>query len=296
MGLSICNTITDLHDQELSKHGDAAFPIACYADDLSREAVPWHWHEEWEMVLVTEGCLRFDLENARQTLACGDGVFINSRAMHAIQNKSQSPGKLHSAVFHPRLIGGSMDSVFWQSLVQPFYSNAATRFLLLKQEVPWQKEVLCYFQMAWESVAGEPDDFENLARFYLSKTIRGILRNTDFSESNLSEQELAKINRIRSMMEFIEFHYMEDLTVDQIAKSVSISNSACLRCFHEMLNTTPMQYVMETRLKKAAVLLRSTNKSAKDIALDCGFNDISYFTKLFRRKYNCTPGKYRKSS
>ncbi|MCD7891981.1 MAG: AraC family transcriptional regulator, partial [Ruminococcus sp.] len=121
------------------------------------------------------------------------------------------------------------------------------------------------------------------------------LRNTDFSESNLSEQELAKINRIRSMMEFIEFHYMEELTVDQIAKSVSISNSACLRCFHEMLNTTPMQYVMEIRLKKAAALLRSTNKSAKDIALDCGFNDISYFTKLFRRKYDCTPGNYRKS-
>ncbi|MCD8022091.1 MAG: helix-turn-helix transcriptional regulator, partial [Lachnospiraceae bacterium] len=66
------------------------------------------------------------------------------------------------------------------------------------------------------------------------------------------------------------------------------------RCFHEMLNTTPMQYVMETRLKKAAALLRSTNKSAKDIALDCGFNDTSYFTKMFRLRYDCTPGKYRK--
>ncbi|MCD7956823.1 MAG: AraC family transcriptional regulator [Lachnospiraceae bacterium] len=296
MGLSVCNTVTDLHDQELSKHGDAAFPIACYADDLCQGNVPWHWHEEWEIVLVTEGCLCFDLENARQTLACGDGVFLNGKAMHAIQNSTQTPGKLHSAVFHPRLIGGSMDSVFWQTLVQPFYSNAATRFLLLKQEIPWQKEVLRCFEAAWEAIAGEQDDFENLARYSLSKAVRGILRNTDFSKSNLSEQELTKINRIRSMMEFIEFHYMEELTVEQIAKSVSVSNSACLRCFHEMLNTTPMQYVMETRLKKAAAQLRATNKSAKDIALDCGFNDASYFTKLFRLKYGCTPGNYRKSS
>ncbi len=97
------------------------------------------------------------------------------------------------------------------------------------------------------------------------------------------------------MMEFIELHYMEELTVEQIAKSVSVSSSACLRCFHETLNTTPMRYVMETRLKKAAAQLRSTNKSAKDIALDCGFNDTSYFTKLFRQKYGCTPGNYRKS-
>ncbi len=294
MGLSVCNTVTDLHDQELSRHGNTAFPIACYADDLNREKIPWHWHEEWEIVLVTEGYLRFDVENARQTLACGDGIFINSKAMHAIQNTSQAPGTLHSAVFHPRLIGGNMDSIFWQTLVQPFSYNAATRFLLLKQDVPWQKEVLRYFQIAWESIAKEQDDFENLARFYLSKAIRSILQNTDFSKSNLSEQELTKINRIRSMMEFIEFHYMEELTVEQIAKSVSVSNSACLRCFHEMLNTTPIQYVMETRLKKAAALLRSTNKSVKDIALDCGFSDVSYFIKIFRLKYNCTPGNYRK--
>ncbi len=296
MGLSICNTITDLHDQELLRHGDTAFPIACYADDLSREKIPWHWHEEWEIVLVTEGCLRFDLENAWQTLACGDGVFINAKAMHAIQNGSQSPGKLHSAVFHPRLIGGSMDSIFWQRLVQPFYSNSATRFLLLKQEIPWQKEVLRCFQAVWEAIAGEQDDFENLARFYLSRAIRDILRHMDFSKSNLSERELAKVKRIRSMMEYIEFHYMEELTVEKIAKSVSVSNSACLRCFHEMLNTTPMQYVMETRLKKAAALLRSTNSSAKGIALDCGFNDTSYFIKMFRLRYGCTPGNYRRSS
>ncbi|MCC8164104.1 MAG: AraC family transcriptional regulator [Lachnospiraceae bacterium] len=296
MGLSICNIITDLHDQELSRHGDTAFPIACYTDDLSQEKIPWHWHEEWEIVLVTEGRLHIDVENAHQTLVSGDGIFINAKAMHAIQNSSQSPGKLHSAVFHPRLIGGSMDSVFWQGLVQPFYSNAATRFLLLKQEIPWQKEVLRHFQIAWKAIAGEQDDFENLARFYLSRAFRSILQNTDFSKSNLSERELAKVNRIRSMMEYIEFHYMEELTVEKIAKSVSVSNSACLRCFHEMLNTTPMQYVMETRLKKAAALLRSTDRSAKDIALDCGFNDTSYFTKMFRLKYNCTPGNYRRSS
>ncbi len=180
--------------------------------------------------------------------------------------------------------------------MQPFYSNSATRFFLLNQEIPWQKEVLHCFQIAWESIVGEPDDFKNLTRFYLSRAIHDILRNTDFSQSNLSEKELEKINRIRSMMEYIEFHYMEDLTVEHISKSVSVSNSACLRCFHEMLNTTPMQYVMEIRLKKAAALLRATNKSARDIALDCGFNDPSYFTKMFRLKYNCTPGNYRKSS
>ncbi|MCC8060060.1 MAG: hypothetical protein LIO81_04355 [Clostridiales bacterium] len=46
MGLSVCSVVTDLHDQELSGHGDTAFPIACYDEDLSREEVSWHCHEE----------------------------------------------------------------------------------------------------------------------------------------------------------------------------------------------------------------------------------------------------------
>ncbi len=294
MGLSICNTITDLHDQELSRHGDAAFPIACYADDLSLKEVSWHWHEEWELVLVTEGTLRFDMEHTHMLLSKGDGIFINSKTLHAVHRSSKESGKLHSAVFHPRLIGGSVDSVFWQTLVQPFFANISTRFLVLKQENLWQKEVLDSFHTAWMAIAEEQEDFEILTRFQLSKAIRRILRHTDFAESNLSEQELTRIHRIRSMMEFVELHYMEDLSVKKIADSISVSTSVCLRSFHEMLNTTPMQYVIQTRLRKAAGMLRDTNRSARDIALDCGFNDVSYFTKMFRLTYKCTPKEYRK--
>ncbi len=297
MGLAICEVITDLHDQELTKHGHTSFPIACYDDDLTVADVSWHWHEEWELVLVTEGCLRFEMENTNVLIDSGDGIFINSKAMHAVRLSApgkQVVGRLHSVVFHPRLIGGSMDSVYWQELVQPLLNNEATRFLLLKKDIPWQKDVLDHFHTAWAAIVDEQDDFENFSRYLLSKAIRSIVKNADFSVSNLSAQELAKIVRIRTMMEFIELHFMEDLSVDQIAESASVSSSACLRSFHEMLHTTPMQYVIDLRLTKAANLLKTTPRAAKDIAFDCGFSDTSYFTKVFRLKYHATPGQYRK--
>ncbi|MDO4519479.1 MAG: AraC family transcriptional regulator [Eubacteriales bacterium] len=296
MGLSVCNIITDLHEQELTTHGNTAFPIACYADDLCLMEVEWHWHDEWELIVVTEGVLHFDIENTHFVLPCGDGLFINSKVLHAVRCVPGSPGKLHSAVFHPRLIGGNMDSVFWQNLVQPFFTNASTRFLVLKQDISCQKDVLHCLLTAWTAISEEQDDFENLARYELSKAARKILQNNDFSQHNMSDQDLTNVSRIRTMMEYIDLHYMEDLTVDKIAASISASNSVCLRCFHEMLDTTPMKYVMDTRLRKAAGLLRTTQKSARDIALDCGFNDTSYFTKVFRLKYQCTPVNYRKSS
>lgn len=293
MALSVCNTLTDLHDQELAKHGDPSFPIACYADDLSRHQVPWHWHEEWEYAIMTEGTGEFCVENHRITLSAGEGIFINGKALHSVTDDTHS-GKLHSAVFHPRLIGGNTDSCFWASLVSPFAANDSIRYLIFHKHVAWEQDILHHFMNAWEAVVGEPDDFQNYVRFELSSAIHLMLNHVDFTKISLSEQDLANANRLRTMLEYIEAHYDEEITVDKIAASISASESVALRCFQQMLHTSPIQYVKNIRLKKAADLLRTTNKSAKEIALDCGFNDISYFTRSFRQVYQMTPGAYRK--
>ena len=80
MALSVCRTVIDDFARELLKHGTAAFPIACYHDDLQTEPVPWHWHEELEVLVVSEGTIlataageKYRLERARgcsSTQAC----------------------------------------------------------------------------------------------------------------------------------------------------------------------------------------------------------------------------------
>ena len=57
MALSLCRTTVDDSARELMEHGTAAFPIACYHDDLQAEPVPWHWHEELEVLVVSEGMI-----------------------------------------------------------------------------------------------------------------------------------------------------------------------------------------------------------------------------------------------
>ena len=66
MALSACNTETDSAGRELTVHGTAAFPIACYHDDLEAAPVPWHWHEELELLIASEGGVL--------AAAAGDGI------------------------------------------------------------------------------------------------------------------------------------------------------------------------------------------------------------------------------
>ena len=128
MALNISsNIVASEKGRELVQHGSALFPIACYAEDLSSYSVAWHWHEEFEYVLCTKGPLHVDVNKTRLTLQTGQGVFINSGVLHAVEQAPEGTALLHSGVFHPRLVGG-MDTIFWQKLIRPRPSPTPRHF------------------------------------------------------------------------------------------------------------------------------------------------------------------------
>ena len=142
MALSACNTETDSAGRELTVHGTAAFPIACYHDDLEAAPVPWHWHEELELLIASEGGVLAAAAGEKYTLAEGDGLFINAGVLHADWPLAVGRCRLHSVVFHPRLVGGSPDSVFWQKYLQPLLTDPSRPCAVLRPTVDWQHEAI----------------------------------------------------------------------------------------------------------------------------------------------------------
>ncbi len=294
MALSVCASVTDLHKKELLKHGTISFPIACYEDILSIHVIPWHWHEEWELIHIEKGTAVILLENVRVTLSEGDGLFINSGVLHTIDRQLSANAVLHSAVFHPRLVGGSIESVYWEQLVLPFQLSNAPRYIILHQNISLHKEIITDFQAVWDALVHEEEGHEILIRYLLSKIIGILCKNTEVND-NRSLQDQVNAERIRSMLTYISENLSGHLNTKLIADSACVSESVCLRCFHHILGTTPMQYVKQSRLNKAAELLRNSSITAKAAALECGFHDISYFTKSFREQMGCTPKEYQKT-
>lgn len=287
-----CTVVASAAGRELVQHGTTLFPIACYAEDLTAYSVAWHWHEDFEYILAVKGVLYVDVNKTRLRLTAGQGVFLNSGVLHAVEQAEQGGALLHSGVFHPRLVGG-MDTIFWQKLIKPMTQPGAPAFFLLNEAVPWQREVLSCLRDAWQEVADEPFDYENRVRYHLSAALRLLSTQCVGGKTKVSQQEQIAAERMKRMLRFVEEHYAEELTVEKIATSVALSESACLRSFRQLLGTTPIQYVKQYRVEKAAELLRTTRLKTGEIGAECGFADGSYFIKTFREVKHCTPLEYR---
>ncbi|WP_430966997.1 helix-turn-helix domain-containing protein [Spongiimicrobium sp. 2-473A-2-J] len=88
-------------------------------------------------------------------------------------------------------------------------------------------------------------------------------------------------------------HVFHNLSMEEFATLMNLSVSTFRRKFKEIYNSSPGQYIIGTKLERAAQLLSSTNQRVSDVCYECGFGDLSNFTKTFSRKYGVSPSEYR---
>lgn len=99
---------------------------------------------------------------------------------------------------------------------------------------------------------------------------------------------------IKEMLVYIHDHFSDSISTEQIAEAAHVSKRGCFRIFQENLHMTPGDYLRSYRLRKAGQMLREGNEPVTEIAYTCGFCSGSYFGKMFREQFGCTPAEYRK--
>ncbi len=119
--------------------------------------------------------------------------------------------------------------------------------------------------------------------------VMGIIQPYSNLRANLPED--LDISRA---LEVIQERFTEDLPVADLAKTAGLSVRQFERRFRKHLKTTPQEFIIKMRIFRACQLLRESNQSLGDLALECGFYDQSAFSRLFRKHMGATPMEYRK--
>lgn len=292
MEFTKCAGWVDENGLELVSHGTEAFPAACYNENLKKLPVHWHWHEELEVVIISQGSAVFSVGGQQEIINEGEGLFINSGAVHGAWLNGEGECHLRSIVFHPKLIYGCDDSIFKLKYLDPILHSPLKGLHLSKGE-QWQTDMIAAIDRAWHSCSGGGFGYEFKVRAELSELSALMAQNLNLEWDEKSEQLNKYSERVKIMVSYIEKNYSQNLTLDMIAATAAVSKSECLRCFHNTLGIPPIQYLKAYRIKKAAQLIKTTNLKIGVIGEHCGFHDMSYFAITFNRYYGCTPKEYR---
>lgn len=144
--------------------------------------------------------------------------------------------------------------------------------------------------------------YSNLIRQYNQPNLRNYTNGTllillAYISNMVKETHCKKIpEAISEIITYINMNYNKQHTIEELSQRVGYSKSRFLHLFKEITNMTPLTYLNDIRLRNACEMLMGTSHSIGEVARSCGFEDQLYFSRVFKKKYNISPGEYRRQN
>ena len=279
------------------------FPVEASYTNLSNQhmqIIGWQWHEEVEFFMVESGQVHLALSSQRMLISPGGCVFLNHNQLHSLQAVDGEPCILHILKFHPSFLFGYGKTQFSAKYLSPVLCSPTLQYLHIKNSSAAQRKILALVKSTWNICQEKNFGYELQVKSNLCLLWLQLL---SFSQADLNttlsvEQFSLDNSRVKQAILYIEAHHTEALTLEEIAASVHISKSECCRCFKRTLGLTPFEYLIKYRIfESTRKIMRGEDvaNSISDLAASVGFNNVSYYNKLFKKLVHCTPTEYRKS-
>lgn len=270
--------------KETNSHGSAEFPFQYYYVDTSfpRYVMPLHWHNEAELVRVAEGELTLWLNNEKIEMKKGDAAFVASGALHRGEPKDCL---YECVVFSPRIVSGQVGSRLSELVRQ----SATGRSLLLSGQI--SADIAC--EIIKTARERKPYYELKLASLVTNLFYEMSVCGTGSTLPKEGKRSSHRRETITVLIEKIEKNYCEKITLAELADIAGVNEKYLCRFFKEFTGYTPTDYINRLRVERACYEMRVNHRNVTEAAYECGFNEISYFSKCFKKYKGVSPGKYR---
>ncbi|MCM1126876.1 MAG: AraC family transcriptional regulator [Lachnospiraceae bacterium] len=302
--LTLENSNQSFSSDSTDNDTEIGYPIHVSFVELANmymQRVQWHWHTEIEVIIVNHGAVDFMTDDDKIRLKAGQGILVNQNIMHSIMPvDSDYNCSLYSTTFHPSFLFGYGNTQMSGKYLAPILSSPVFRTMFLDEQDHISSQLMDLVNSVIAVNMTKKYGYELVTKSYLCQLWVILLEHVipqnvqKHRSANLSMDE----SRVKEAILYIEDHYAERITLDDLSASIHISKSECCRCFKRTLQITPIEYLMKYRIFKAANMIQKEDlrsRSISELAFSVGFNNASYFNKVFRQFMNCTPSEYKRS-
>ena len=287
--------LVDSARRELEKHGTETFPMTVNHDDLwsfEGKNVPIHWHNDLEINLIREGEAVFQVYQKSYRVRTGEGFLLNRNVPHSCSSPGNEHVRYSTILVRPDFLYGDFGSDVERKCFQPFLQNSAIPCIHLTGFDENGKEILQKLNQVEEAFDRKRFCYELKIMGLLCEAFAMILYGhrqelTKFVPANLQELE-----RLEKMLNYLNMHFTEVISLQDLADQVHLSREVCCRFFKKMTGKTITGYLEEYRANKSFSLVQSGQYSMTQITEMVGFSNPSRFASAFRKQFGCNPGEY----
>ena len=287
--------ITNQFQKELKQHGNEQFPFLVSYQKLSEYesgSFMWHWHPEIEITYVQKGTMCYKVNHMVYHLKEGDIVFNNSGALHSGTMENQKDCAYIPVTFDSRLFDGFFQSTVNSKYVDPVIQDSMLPAICIDQSESWHKPFREYLLRIIALDEKKPDFYELDITICLQSMWRLLLEHITY-EPQASRENSLEYDRIKKILSYIEDNYQNKITLNDIAGHIHLCESECTRLFKRHMNTTLFAFLQEYRIERSLEFLQS-GEPVSTVALNTGFSDSNYYSKVFAKIKGCSPREYRK--
>lgn len=252
---------------------------------------PKDFHEEIEIKLFYEGSSTLLVGSESVVTKPGDVIFINPYEFHSTVGFGEQKGKYHLLIVGLDFFQNSRDLLDLRYL----FIKEHVRIQTLIRNDPTVSRIVADIVA---ELCDEQERYETIVRGLMLQLFSLLLRDykCDGTASYPADKRVRHYEVIYPAIRRIHADYTKKVSVDDLAALCNVSKFHFCRIFKESTTMTAVQYQNECRLQIADTLLKTSDKSVREIAEHCGFDDVCYFSRCYKRRFGVSPIKKRGKS
>lgn len=283
---------------ETKPHGDPRFPYTTYPCSIPLDfpSVPLHWHEEMEIIYIKkgQGIVSVDLKPIR--VKAGDLALILPGHLHSIQSWRLETMEYENIIFRMDLLLSRRSDLCGQDFWEPLFAQELSLPLCVTPEMDFYQELVSCIDQADEVCKTFPPAYPFAIKGCLFRFFYLLFAHHCQRRSLPGKDRLRSLDKLKQTITYIDQHYREKITVADISAFLNISASHFMKYFKKTTGSSFIAYLNDYRLTMASRMLLTSSASILEVAQETGFENLSYFNRLFKEKYRLTPSQYRRQA
>ncbi|WP_313560611.1 AraC family transcriptional regulator [Ruminiclostridium cellobioparum] len=254
----------------------------------------FHWHNYLEIAFVKKGKGIYYVENRTYEMNEGDIVVINNIEPHYMEVLPPVNMVMPVVMFEPQLVWSS-ESLFDYNYMEPFFERSSNFNNKIDSKSEIGRKIFAMLSEIEDEYVNKTVGYKLMIKAKLLHIITYLIRHyQDSSKSTESITSKSKrLEKLEKVFDYINGNYSQKIELHTLAELAYMSPNYFSTFFKQSTGFTPIEYLNKMRISKSIEMLRETDFSVAQIAMDCGFNNLANYNKIFKQLTETTPTRIR---